>query len=189
MTSATSAYACYVSGNFPVMSDAQNMGTYSHFLSIIGHFAIPRNPNLPPNTPPEPDPYADELLNVRVHKYVGGRGSTYFSETYRNGDIVYAFGSGKMHIQHGAPCIDLFTQHLNNLTPPGDELMIESEDDSTVSFIFTGQCIEHRLDRVFALHTSSYDPQVPISCSYLLSLFTCFLSLEPRQTSMLSAIS
>lgn len=160
MSAATAAYACYVSGNFPVQEEAQNTGTYSHFVSVIGHFPIPPNPNLPPNTSVEPDLFTDESLDVRVHKYVGGRGATFFRDTYQTGDIVYATGSGKLLIQNDTTRLDLFTTHLNNLSPIDQDLHVESENDSTVSFHFLGQCIEHRHDRVFVLRTGTYDPQV-----------------------------
>lgn len=168
MSAANAAYACYVTGNFPVQDEPLNSGTYSHFLSVIGHFPIPRNPNLPPDTPPDPDLYTDETLDVHVYKYVGGRGANFFQNTYRPGDVVFATGSGKLLIQDGAPRLDLFTTQLNNLTPPDAELLIESENDSTASFHFLGQCIEHRPDRVFVLRTGSYDPQVSIFLSFLI---------------------
>lgn len=160
MSAATAAYACFVTGNFSVQGNAQNANNYSHFLSSIYHHPMPRNPNLPPETETEPDPHADDCLDVHLYKYVGSRGSVFFSDTYAVDDVVYATGSGRILFQDGTPRLNFFTTHLNNLTPPDAPLQVESEDYCTATFVFLGQCIEHRPDRIFVLRTGSYDPQV-----------------------------
>ena len=156
----SSAYACFVCGNFTVEDSPQSIGNYSHFITQIGHHPPPLNPNLPPDTETDPDPHEIASLDVRLHKYVGSRGANYFSDAYSPDDTVYAAGSGRIHVTNDSPRLELFTTHLNNLPPPQHHLQIEAEDYCTATFVFVGQCIEHLPDRVFVLRTGSYDPQV-----------------------------
>ena len=122
----SSAYACFVCGNFSVEDNPQSIGNYSHFFTEIGHHPPALNPNLPPNTETDPDPHENARLDVRLHKYVGSRGSGYFSDTYSPDDIVYAAGSGRIHVANESPRLELFTTHLNNLTPPQHHLQIKT---------------------------------------------------------------